>query len=156
MSGSQGCAGVLPEQSAETWECDLCENEKSLESSLVRLSHRHSALFRQLNCPQDQRCLLCMLPCAGVDVNRTYLRICKPTEGRNWVHLCCAIFSPDLLFADSGRLCLVEGLSTIPQWRRTTVSVFGINLLPVRLDLQAVRKALCPLPYSGGCDHQNH
>jgi PHD-zinc-finger like domain len=60
----------------------------------------------------------------------SFLRVAKPTENRGWVHALCAVFAPELQFADASRLRLVEGLSTIPQWKRTTVCTTLNSPLP--------------------------
>ncbi|KAF9512676.1 hypothetical protein BS47DRAFT_1393978 [Hydnum rufescens UP504] len=111
-------AGVSPDEygaSSESWSCELCENEKCLESSL------------------DSRCLMCVYGSDSVGVDDgpgSFLRVAKPTENRGWVHALCAIFAPELQFADASRLRLVEGLSTIPQWKRTTVCTALIVRFP--------------------------
>ena len=51
----------------------------------------------------------------------TYLRACKPTEGQAWVHAICSVFVPEVNYSDAARLRLVEGVSTIPQWRWANV-----------------------------------
>jgi hypothetical protein len=59
-------------------------------------------------------------------MNRTqpnsYLYACKPTEGQGWAHILCAVFIPEPSFTDASRLRLVEGISTIPVHRWSTVS----------------------------------
>ena len=51
----------------------------------------------------------------------SFLRVCKPTEGQGWVHLACAVFVPEVTFSDAKRLRVVEGISTIPTHRWSTV-----------------------------------
>ena len=51
----------------------------------------------------------------------SFLRVCKPTEGQGWVHLACAVFVPELTFSDAKRLRIVEGISSIPNHRWSTV-----------------------------------
>jgi len=51
----------------------------------------------------------------------TYLRLHKPTENRGWVHILCAVFCSEIQFANTSRLRLVEGLSCVPDWKRTSV-----------------------------------
>ncbi|KAJ3528710.1 hypothetical protein NM688_g7960 [Phlebia brevispora] len=101
-----GAVGVTADASTfENWTCELCANEKNLEASLI------------------PDCLLC--PRIRRDPKKkalypppdTYLRACKPTEGQAWVHILCAVFIPEITFSDASRLRLVEGVSTIPQYR---------------------------------------
>ncbi|EPT02944.1 hypothetical protein FOMPIDRAFT_101265 [Fomitopsis schrenkii] len=101
-----GVCGVVVDQSTvESWVCDLCANEKSLEASL------------------NPDCLLCPRPRRDIRKTTvypppdTYLRACKPTEGQAWVHVICSVFVPEVNYSDAARLRLVEGVSTIPQWR---------------------------------------
>ncbi|OCH85881.1 hypothetical protein OBBRIDRAFT_890870 [Obba rivulosa] len=103
-----GACGVVTDPSTvESWVCELCQNEKTLEASL------------------NPECLLC--PRARKDAKRktiypppdSYLRACKPTEGQAWVHVVCSVFMPEVVYSDASRLRLVEGISTIPQYRWT-------------------------------------
>ncbi|KZP17574.1 hypothetical protein FIBSPDRAFT_957028 [Athelia psychrophila] len=102
-------AGAVVEPSAvESWVCDLCQNEDSLEASL------------------NSDCLLCprvrgdrkaqkILPSPD-----SFLRACKPTEGQGWVHVLCSVFMPEVSFTDAACLRLAEGISTIPRQRWLT------------------------------------
>lgn len=98
--------GVTEEEAAaETWLCELCQNEKSQESSL------------------NPDCLLC--PRTPNDKRQskqnalasTILRLSKPTEGRGWVHTLCSVFIPETSFTDASRLRLVEGISSVSDAR---------------------------------------
>ncbi|KZT07232.1 uncharacterized protein LAESUDRAFT_758638 [Laetiporus sulphureus 93-53] len=99
------CGAVLESaEEVESWVCELCANEKTLEASL------------------NSDCLLC--PRSKRDSKKalypppdTYLRACKPTEGQAWVHIVCSVFIPEVTYSDATRLRLVEGISTIPSWR---------------------------------------
>ncbi|KAH9832546.1 uncharacterized protein C8Q71DRAFT_258205 [Rhodofomes roseus] len=101
-----GVSGVVVDQTTvESWVCDLCANEKTLEASL------------------NPDCLLCPRPKRDIRKSTvypppdTYLRACKPTEGQAWVHVICSVFVPEVSYSDATRLRLVEGVSTVPQWR---------------------------------------
>ena len=112
-----GACGVIPEPAlANSWLCDLCENERSGEASL------------------NTDCVLCPPPKApkkngkGKETEKdkdkdvdTFLRACKPTEGQCWAHVLCSVFIPEVEFSDASRLRLVEGVSTVPQERWETV-----------------------------------
>jgi len=104
--------GVIPEAGiADSWTCDLCQNEKLSDASL------------------NTGCVLCPPPrrdkktgkniesSAPVD---SFLRMCKPTEGQCWAHVLCSVFMPDLKFTDASRLRLVEGISIIHEDRWST------------------------------------
>ncbi|TFY51302.1 hypothetical protein EVJ58_g10639 [Rhodofomes roseus] len=100
-----GVSGVVVDQTTvESWVCDLCANEKTLEASL------------------NPDCLLCPRPKRDIRKSTvypppdTYLRACKPTEGQAWVHVICSVFVPEVSYSDATRLRLVEGVSTVPQW----------------------------------------
>ncbi|KAN0062893.1 putative PHD type zinc finger protein with BAH domain-containing protein [Thecaphora frezii] len=41
----------------------------------------------------------------------------KPTECNNWVHVVCALFTPEVVFSDAPRLKTVEGCGNLPPWR---------------------------------------
>ncbi|KZV70846.1 hypothetical protein PENSPDRAFT_685129 [Peniophora sp. CONT] len=111
-----GTCGVIPEPGlANSWLCDLCENERSGEASL------------------NTDCVLCPPPKApkknakGKETEKdshkdvdTFLRACKPTEGQCWAHVLCSVFIPEVAFSDASRLRLVEGVSTVPQERWET------------------------------------
>ncbi|EJC99959.1 uncharacterized protein FOMMEDRAFT_159536 [Fomitiporia mediterranea MF3/22] len=101
------CGAVLEMDQVDSWLCELCENEKSLEYSL------------------NTDCLLCPRVPKNAKLNgtppwETYLRACKPTEGQGWVHVLCSVFIPEVQFSDATRLRMVEGISTIPKHRWTT------------------------------------
>ncbi|KAF8673463.1 PHD-like zinc-binding domain [Rhizoctonia solani] len=98
--------GVTEEDAmAEIWLCELCQNEKSQESSL------------------NPNCLLCPrtsndnLQSKQSAVASTILRLSKPTEGRGWVHTLCSVFVPETSFTDATRLRLVEGISSVSDAR---------------------------------------
>ncbi|KAH9930212.1 uncharacterized protein B0H18DRAFT_993754 [Fomitopsis serialis] len=101
-----GVCGVIVDQSTvESWVCDLCANEKTLEASLSADC---------LLCPRPRRDIRKSIVYPPPD---TYLRACKPTEGQAWVHVICSVFVPEVNYSDAARLRLVEGISAIPQWR---------------------------------------
>ncbi|KAF8806889.1 hypothetical protein BYT27DRAFT_7190581 [Phlegmacium glaucopus] len=95
------CGANVDQGSVDSWTCELCDNEETLEASV------------------NHDCLLC--PRAGNEEKRitpwpspeTFLRACKPTEGQGWTHVLCAVFTPEIIFTDASRLRLVEGLNTV-------------------------------------------
>ncbi|KAF8972764.1 hypothetical protein BDZ97DRAFT_1649930 [Flammula alnicola] len=99
---------IVDPTSVDSWVCELCENEETLEASV------------------NPDCLLC--PRAANEDKRkkpwppsdSFLRACKPTEGQGWAHILCAIFTPELSFTDASRLRLVEGLNTVSRHKWST------------------------------------
>ncbi|KAF8159372.1 hypothetical protein B0H34DRAFT_654907 [Crassisporium funariophilum] len=102
------CGAIVDPGSLDAWTCELCENEETMEASI------------------NPDCLLC--PRAGNEDRRTapwppsdsFLRACKPTEGQGWVHVLCAVFTPELTFTNASRLRLVEGLNTVSRHKWST------------------------------------
>ncbi|KAF9224072.1 hypothetical protein BS17DRAFT_780421 [Gyrodon lividus] len=102
-----GSCGVSVDKNAvESWLCDLCNNEKTQEASL------------------NTDCVLCprrkSKKKASTKDADSFLRAAKLTEGQGWVHVLCAIFSPEVTFSDVSHLRLAEGISTIPRSRWST------------------------------------
>ncbi|KAI0791951.1 hypothetical protein C8Q75DRAFT_610949 [Abortiporus biennis] len=99
------CGAVFDATSPESWLCDLCQNDKTQDASVI------------------PDCLLC--PRTRKDPKKkgynppadSYLRACKPTEGQAWVHAVCSVFIPEVSYTDATKLKLVEGISTIPLYR---------------------------------------
>ncbi|KAI0794573.1 hypothetical protein C8Q74DRAFT_1366004 [Fomes fomentarius] len=101
-----GTCGIPPDATiTDNWVCDLCQNEKALEASLIPDC---------LLCPRMRRDPKKKIIYPPPD---SYLRACKPTEGQAWVHVLCSVFIPELQYSDAARLRLVEGISAIPQYR---------------------------------------
>lgn len=98
---------------------------------------------------QEPDCLLC--PRAWRDPKKktiypspdSYLRACKPTEGQAWVHAICSVFIPEVIYTDAIRLRLVEGISTIPEYRWTNVSRLLSYYFRALSNLQRQRCVLC-------------
>lgn len=61
----------------------------------------------------------------------TFLRVCKPTEQQCWAHVLCAVFSPEITFADAARLRLIEGINTISNHRWSAVSMISYHPVPI-------------------------
>lgn len=128
------CGVVVDAAAVESWVCELCANEKTLEALL------------------NPDCLLC--PRSTRDPKRkslypppdSFLRACKPTEGQAWVHVLCSAFIPEVSYSDASRLRLVEGISTIPQYRwQNECTICSQNGGAV------VRCAECPAEYHVSC-----
>lgn len=99
------CGAIVDPALLDSWTCELCNNEESLEASIT------------------PDCLLCPRAPAEEKKKRPYpssdsfLRACKPTEGQGWAHVLCSVFTPEITFTDASRLRLVEGLTTISRHR---------------------------------------
>ena len=131
ISGTVGA--IVDAGNAESWICELCENEETQEASMVSISiHSHpnfNLLTPYVNLLKNTDCLLC--PRASNEDKKSgvwppadsFLRACKPTEGQGWVHVLCAVFVSELSFTDPSRLRLVEGVSTITRHKWTSVGI---------------------------------
>ncbi|RPD53362.1 hypothetical protein L227DRAFT_581377 [Lentinus tigrinus ALCF2SS1-6] len=130
-----GACGVTPDSVAnDSWVCDLCQNEKNLEASLIPDC---------LLCPRMRRDPKKKLIYPPPD---TYLRACKPTEGQAWVHVLCSVFIPEITFSDATHLRLVEGISAIPQYRWQNHCT-----LCNREDGAVIQCSECPAEYHVSC-----
>lgn len=97
-----GTWGVFVDRDAlESYICTVCKDEKAQEACL------------------NTDCVLC--PSRKVyekwSGHTEFLRAIKATEGQGWVHVLCAVFSPEVSFTDPSRFQVVEGISTIPRQR---------------------------------------
>ncbi|KAJ8473751.1 hypothetical protein ONZ51_g7685 [Trametes cubensis] len=127
--------GVTPDPSTmDSWVCDLCQNEKTLEASLIPDC---------LLCPRLRRDPKKKLIYPPPD---SYLRACKPTEGQAWVHVLCSVFIPEITYSDATRLRLVEGVSAIPQYRWQNNCT-----LCDREDGAVIQCSECPAEYHVSC-----
>lgn len=124
---SSGACGIVDPGSVESWICDLCQNEKTAEASLVSRPCFFFLFVFPPSRPQNPDCVLCARSKRDREKRAvhptadSFLRVCKPTEGQGWVHLACAVFIPEVSFSDAKRLRMVEGISTIPTHRWSTV-----------------------------------
>ncbi|KAH9893367.1 hypothetical protein C8Q73DRAFT_696721 [Cubamyces lactineus] len=127
--------GVIPDPATtDSWVCDLCQNEKTLEASLIPDC---------LLCPRLRRDPKKKLIYPPPD---SYLRACKPTEGQAWVHVLCSVFIPEITYSDATRLRLVEGVSAIPQYRWQNNCT-----LCDREDGAVIQCSECPAEYHVSC-----
>ncbi|KAI0738659.1 hypothetical protein C8Q80DRAFT_255981 [Daedaleopsis nitida] len=130
-----GTCGAAPDAgTSDSWVCDLCQNENSLEASLIPDC---------LLCPRMRRDPKKKLIYPPPD---SYLRACKPTEGQAWVHVLCSVFVPELTYSDAARLRLVEGISAIPQHRWQNDCT-----LCDRGDGAVIQCSECPAEYHVSC-----
>ncbi|KAK4700557.1 hypothetical protein P7C70_g5687, partial [Phenoliferia sp. Uapishka_3] len=96
------CYGASADTSTELWRCDSC---------IVPVRGKKPPVAR----PQ---CLLCPPRSPNDDsAPLSALDIFKPTEGRNSVHLICAVWHPEIRFSEGPKV-LAEALPTIPSKRR--------------------------------------
>ena len=120
------CGVSVDKHAVESWLCDLCDNEKTQEVSLVNRFFL-VYFFPYFNSGvQNTDCVLCPRKRSKTPTkdSESFLRAVKPTEGQGWVHVLCAIFSPEVTFSDVAHLRLAEGISTIPRYRWSAVRTF--------------------------------
>lgn len=112
MTGHQGCLAFADDALEQPhWLCDTCANDEEPSASL-------------LPC-----CMLCgETPTKRITTTALHNRkssfndpdilnaldVYKPTECNNWVHLLCAMWTPDVMFADSTTMKPVEGVGSLP------------------------------------------
>ncbi|OBZ73631.1 Lid2 complex component snt2 [Grifola frondosa] len=128
------CGVIVDPATVESWVCDLCQNEKTLEASLISDC---------LLCPRMRRDPKKKMIYPPPD---SFLRACKPTEGQAWVHVLCSVFIPEVMYSDSSRLRLVEGISAIPQYRWSNKCT-----LCDRDDGAVIQCSECPAEYHVSC-----
>ncbi|KAJ3506376.1 hypothetical protein NLJ89_g6899 [Agrocybe chaxingu] len=128
------CGAVVDPTAIDSWTCELCENEETLEASL------------------NPDCLLCPRP-ANEDKRKkpwppsdSFLRACKPTEGQGWAHVVCAVFTPGLDFGDSARLRLVEGINMLSRHKWSTKCC-----LCGEIEGAVIRCSDCPKEFHASC-----
>ncbi|KIJ65499.1 hypothetical protein HYDPIDRAFT_39434 [Hydnomerulius pinastri MD-312] len=100
------CGVSVDKNTIDSWLCESCNNDKTQEASLNTdcvLCPRRKSKKKTSNRDAD-----------------SFLRAVKPTEGQGWVHVLCAVFSPEVSFTDVSSLRIVEGISTIPRSRWST------------------------------------
>ncbi|PPQ93874.1 hypothetical protein CVT25_013583 [Psilocybe cyanescens] len=128
------CGAIVDPGSVDSWVCELCENEETLEASI-----NPDCLLCPRSAPEDKR----KNPWPPSD---SFLRACKPTEGQGWVHILCAVFTPELTFADPSRLRLVEGVNTIVRHKWATKCC-----LCGETEGAAIRCSDCPKEFHSSC-----
>ncbi|KAK2765362.1 putative PHD type zinc finger protein with BAH domain-containing protein [Arachnomyces sp. PD_36] len=134
----RSCYGISPERSTTKWFCDMCSNDRNptrstsyecimcpvnwTEHELMeppKISHKRKT-DREREKERVEKEMLTEAvklyrqrqEAAGKPVGpREPL---KPTAGNNWVHVTCAVWTPEIKFGDAKRLEPVEGLGLIP------------------------------------------
>ncbi|KAF8507958.1 hypothetical protein BU17DRAFT_57044 [Hysterangium stoloniferum] len=138
VCGATSGGSLMDSTEAEAWLCDVCQNETSLEASLV------------------SDCVLCPRrrkddkkksgPVPKDEMDMGFLRARKPTESQGWVHILCSLFAPEVVYADASRLRLVEGVSSIAQSRWESVCSICHRTGGV-----CVKCAMCVTEYHPAC-----
>ncbi|KAB8299281.1 hypothetical protein EYC80_001361 [Monilinia laxa] len=174
MAVHRNCYGVVDNRSPSKWTCDMCLNDKDPKVSIQykcmlcpveftehdfveppRISHkkktekererdrleRENALkaadyFRkkqeELNRPVNPREPL------------------KRTANNNWVHVTCAVFTPEVKFGDAKALVPSEGIPSIPSSRYDEVCKACKKKGGACVNCHS-----CRAPVHVGCAHQN-
>ncbi|KAF9560108.1 hypothetical protein CPC08DRAFT_708307 [Agrocybe pediades] len=128
------CGAIVDPGSADSWVCDLCENEETQEASI-----NPDCLLCPRSANEDKR----KKPWPPAD---TFLRASKPTEGQGWTHVLCAVFTSELTFADASRLRLVEGLNTVSRHKWSTRCC-----LCGEIEGAVIRCSDCPKEFHASC-----
>lgn len=116
MAAHQGCIGITDaDMDAKEWLCDVCRNDRDPNVALLP----HCVLCDEA--AADRGHPMARGTRASDDDSKTgllgALDVYKPTECNNWAHLVCAMWMPEVLFADAHTLQPVEGASSLPPWR---------------------------------------
>lgn len=72
-------------------------------------------------CPKDINSIIAKTrkrPAADFDL----LSCLKPTEGRQWAHLLCSAWSPEIRYTDTSTFRTIEGVATVARDRWEQVS----------------------------------
>ena len=117
LAGHQGCIGFEDADIEKNeWLCDLCENDRDPMSSILPFC---------VLCGEtpSSRTLSTSIRTRKPYFNEsdgkgdTALDVYKPTECNHWSHLLCALWIPEVLFANTTTMQPVEGAGALPAWR---------------------------------------
>jgi hypothetical protein len=104
-----GCYGIPSQDLGPEWECELCINVRTEETYL----DPHCVL-----CPKDINVIIAKIKKKPVSTADFDLLSClKPTEGRQWAHLLCSAWSPEIRYRDPATYRTIEGIATIAKNR---------------------------------------
>lgn len=141
LTAHRNCYGIPEGRTVNKWTCDMCANDsscqistsyecvlcpvRSAEQELMeppKVSHKKKT-DREREKERLEREMV-------VNETNNYIREqqakgrplhprepLKRTSGNNWVHVTCAMFSPEIRFGDARLLEPVEGISSLPQSR---------------------------------------
>lgn len=112
MTAHQCCLGFSEDAlDAENWLCDTCSNDQDPSASLLPccvLCGETPTKRITMSTLQNRKSVFNDPDCLNA------LDVYKPTECNNWVHLLCAMWTPDVMFADSVTMKPVEGVGSLP------------------------------------------
>ncbi|KAK9362166.1 hypothetical protein V1504DRAFT_432180 [Lipomyces starkeyi] len=128
MCVHRSCYGVR--DAKKKWLCEPCQNDRS---------PRHSMTYECALCPAQ----LCEDIPHAEKSPRDPLKV---TSGNNWMHVLCAVWTPEIKFTDSYTMNAVEGIGLIPKTR-------FLDFCDIcRLQKGACSScAVCHVPFHIGC-----
>ncbi|KAK9238899.1 hypothetical protein V1525DRAFT_373897 [Lipomyces kononenkoae] len=99
MCVHRSCYGVR--EAKKKWLCEPCQNDRN---------PRHSMTYECALCPAQL--------CEGTPHSEKSPRDpLKVTSGNNWIHVLCAVWTPEIKFTDSYTMNAAEGIGLIPKSR---------------------------------------
>lgn len=134
----RSCYGVSPERSSVKWFCDMCSNDRnptrstSYECVLCPVAWTEHELMeppkishkKKTDREREKERLEKEMVTEAIKLYRQRQEAAgkpvgprealKPTAGNNWIHVTCAIWTPEIKFGDAKQLEPVEGLGLIP------------------------------------------
>ncbi|KAK9367137.1 hypothetical protein V1509DRAFT_627739 [Lipomyces kononenkoae] len=133
MCVHRSCYGVR--EAKKKWLCEPCQNDRN---------PRHSMTYECALCPAQ----LCEATPHSEKSPRDPLKV---TSGNNWVHVLCAVWTPEIKFTDSYIMNAAEGIGLIPKNRFLDVCEI------CHLQKGACTScAVCHVPFHVGCAFKAH
>lgn len=134
----RSCYGVSPERSSVKWFCDMCSNDRnpsrstSYECVLCPVTWTEHELMeppkishkKKTEREREKERLEKEMVNEAIKLYRQRQEAAgkpvgpreplKPTAGNNWIHVTCAVWTPEIKFGDAKQLEPAEGLGLIP------------------------------------------
>ncbi|KAK9467533.1 hypothetical protein V1512DRAFT_261402 [Lipomyces arxii] len=131
MGVHRSCYGVRVVR--RKWRCDPCRNDKRPSHSIV------------------YNCVICPAKVSKDIANvangeRQPRDALKPTAGNNWVHVTCAVWTPEIKFTDSYAMSVAEGVPMIPKAKLIEIC----DICQTRQGA-CINCAACQVPFHIGC-----
>jgi hypothetical protein len=77
---------------------------------------------RCLLCPRDNSLAIAKIKSKRVPSDFDMLSALKPTEGRQWAHVLCSSWIPEIIYTQPGKMKAIEGITNLPVDRWSNVS----------------------------------
>ncbi|KAJ8102551.1 hypothetical protein POJ06DRAFT_205786 [Lipomyces tetrasporus] len=133
MCVHRSCYGVR--DAKKKWLCEPCQNDRN---------PRHSMTYECALCPVQ---LYEDIP-QGEKTPRDPLKF---TSGNNWMHVLCAVWTPEIKFTDSYTMNAAEGIGLIPKTKFLDVC----EICHLRQGA-CTSCAVCHVPFHVGCAFKAH